>query len=251
MGGETISFRKNFGRLLSPWKHLVIFLGILAVTVIIKHGAAKFDVLAPQLAAWEIAALFHVLLVAQKLMQFRGFEFATKKFNSGVQRFVVNVIILFILLKLIAVIFETQIIQNGKLIVLIDLPDRAVMFENIIHFIAPYIIMMPLFFFFVVNLFAWRHVVKQARALGIYNTNQERYLAGLIKFVDAPVILPFIVMTLFVNAADWTFDDQTKNLVIGIIGCCLLVVSNLLTGVFDEHWSEVTANRRESNFDSV
>lgn len=236
---------QGFVERLSPWKPLGCFLLILSVTTLVKYWAAKVDWIAPPLAAWELAALVHVFLVAQKLMQFRGFEFATKKFNSRAQRLIINVIIGFIILKLIAVFFETQTHEADKLVPALRLPEKAAGFNHVVHFIAPYIVMMPLFFFFVVNCCVRRHVIKQARALGIDDTNQERYLAGLMKFVDAPVVLPFVVMVVYLKLVDRMFGTQVEDLVIGIIGCCLLIVSNLLTGVFDEHWSDVTKNRRE------
>jgi hypothetical protein len=236
---------QRFTRRLSPWMHLVVFMLILSVTTLLKYWAAMVDWIAPPLAAWELAALVHVFLVAQKLMQFRGFEFATKKFNSRVQRWVINVIIGFIFLKLIAIFFETQTHEAGIEVPALRLPEKAVVFNHAVHFIAPYIVMLPLFFFFAINCFARQHVIKQARALAINDTSQERYLAGLMKFVDAPVVLPFVVMVVYLKFVDRMFEKQTEDLVIGIIGCCLLIVSNLLTGVFDEHWSDVTKNRRE------
>lgn len=226
--------------------HLVVFVLILCSTILLECLASMIDWIAPPLAAWELAALVHVFLVAQNMMQFRGFEFATKEFNSRVTRWVLNVIGLFIILKLFAILFETRVRLDGeKIEQLLTLPATAKGFNHAVHFIAPYILMMPLFFFFAVNCFARWHVIKQARALGVPDTDQERYLAGLMKFVDAPVVLPFSVMFIYLKFVDRIFEPQTEALVFGIIGCCLLIVSNLLTGVFDEHWSDVAKNRRE------
>lgn len=232
---------------LSPWMHLLLFVGILSVTTLLKWLAVKIGWIVPELAAWELAALFHVFLVAQGLMQFRGFEFATKPFNSFVRKSVLNVIAFLIIpLKLLAILFETQLHEaDGSLVPAVRLPPKAEGFVHLIHYIGPYVVMLPLFFFFFVNFCVRRHVVKQASGLGIVGTNQERYLASLMKFVDAPVVLPFVIMVAYLKFADRIFESQTEDSVIGIIGCCLLVVSNLLTGVFDEHWSDVTKNRRE------
>lgn len=238
---------RRFSRRLSPWRHLVTFVLILCLTAVLKYFlTSKTDWIAPQLAAWESAALIHVFFVARKLMQFRGFEFATKKFNLGAKRCVLYVIFAFIILKLIAIAFETQIKRGEDDIApLATLHEQVSGFKHTIHSIAPYILMMPLFFFFAVNCFARRHVIRQARALGIPDTDQERYLAGLMKFVDAPVVLPFVVMFVYLRFVDRMFEPKIEDLVFGIIGCSLLIVSNLLTGVFDEHWLDVTQNRRE------
>jgi hypothetical protein len=226
--------------------HLIVFVGILMATTVLKFLMFKMEWIVPPLTAWELAALFHVFLVAQKLMQFGGFEFATKKFNLWAKRWVLNVIGVFIILKLIAIFFETQVIhEGGKADPLLMLPEKAKGFNAAVHFIAPYILMMPLFFFFAVNYFARRHVIKQARSLGEADTNQERYLAGLMKFVDAPVVLPFIVMFIYLKYMDRIVEPQTAGLIFGVIGCCLLIVSNLLTGVFDEHWLDITRHQRQ------
>lgn len=200
----------------------------------------------PPLAAWELAALVHVYLVALKLMQFRGFEFATKKFNSRAKTSVFNMLIIFIIVKLIAITLQTKVgLEGEKVVQLVTLAGSGVQIERAFIFIAPYILMMPLFFFFAVNWCAQRHVVRQARALGIEQTGQEKYLVGLMKFVDAPVVLPFLIMFLYLKFVDPMFGQQTDESVFGIIGCCLLIVSNLLTGVFDEHWSDLMKSRGE------
>lgn len=225
--------------------HLATFLLILCVTSSLKFLASSIDLIAPPLAAWELAALAHVYLVALKMMQFRGFEFATKRFNSCVKAIVLTGIGVLIVLKLTTVIFETQVkLETGEITQLVALSVKAKGFSGAIHGIAPYIILMPLGFFLVVNFFAWRHVTKQARTLGLHDTNQERYLAGLMKFVDAPVILPFVVLFVYLKL-DRIVDEHNEAMVLSVIGCCLLIVSNLLTGVFDEHWSNVTRNQYE------
>jgi hypothetical protein len=236
---------RNLIRLLSPWKHLMQFVVILSVTTSLKYLASSFDWIAPPLAAWELAALIHVYLVALKMMQFSGFEFATKKFNSRVKAIVLTGIGLLIALKFMCIVVETHFkLKSGELTELFNPSDKAKGLVDAVHAIAPYIILIPLGFFLVMNFCAWLHVTKQAGALGLHDTNQERYLAGLMKFVDAPVIFPFAILFFYLKL-DRIVDPTNEGMVFGIIGCCLLIVSNLLTGVFDEHWSDVTKNRRE------
>jgi len=218
---------------------------ILCVTIFFNHFLSKINWITPPLAAWELAALMHVFLVAQKMMQFRGFEYASRKFNVGIKKLVLNTIGFFVLLKLITVFFEMKVKLDGNNVVqLLTIPKKAEAFNQFIHFIAPYILIMPLLFFFMVNYFARRHVIKQANKLGKIYTYQERYLSGLLKFVDLPVVLPFFVIFIYLKVVDRIFEPKIEDLVFGIIGCCLLIVSNLLTGVFDDHWSEVEKHRR-------
>ena len=231
---------KAFINGLHPWMHLVQFVIILSIAWLFKHGLVTvLHWKVPALAAWELAALVHVFLVAQKLMEFQGFQFASKSFNSRVKRYLLNALGLLIPMKLLIVVFEMLELADYSL------PKEALGVVHAMHFIAPYVVMLPLFLFFVVNFVAWLHVGKQARELDIDETDQQRYLGALMKFVDAPVVLPFVVMVIYLKFMDRMVEKQSEDLVIGIIGCCLLIVSNLLTGVFHEHWADVTKNRRE------
>ncbi len=225
----------------SAWTHLIVFIVILVIASYLKFLSSYVGWQVPPLAAWEIAALVHVFLVAQKLMQFSGFEYASRKFNARIKSCVLNVIGIFILIKLTVIFFETKVVNSqGELIPLLEIQEDGKAFYVLIHGIAPYIPMMPLIFFFFVNYIALRHVKSQANKLGIKNTKQERYLVGLIRFIDAPVVLPFFVMLFYLKYVDTIFESAiNENMAIGIIGCCLLIVSNLLTGVFDDHWSSI------------
>jgi hypothetical protein len=232
-------------RQLLPWKHLLMFLVILCVTSSLKYLASRNGWIAPPLAAWELAALVHVLLVAMKMTNFGGFVFASKKFNSGIKILVLIVTILLIVLKLAVIIAVTEVKQkNGLPTPIINSSEPIKVFSDAVHTISPYIILIPLVFFLFVNFFSWLHVTKQAGTLGFHDTIQEQYLVGLMKFVDAPVVLPFAILFVYLKL-DRIVPPNNEGMVFGIIGCCLLIVSNLLTGVFDEHWSDVTKNRRE------
>ena len=236
---------RNLIRQLLPWKNLGTFLLILIVTSVLKNLAFLKGWIAQPLAAWELAAMFHVWLVASKMMKFSGFVFAKKSFNSRFKSIVVNVSFCLAVAKLIVVVALMQMVQqNGQKTQIINSVEELKGFSNTVHEVAPYIILMPLVFFLFANFCAWLHVTKQASLLGFHNTNQERYLVGLMKFVDAPVVLPFAILLTYFKF-DPIVDPSNKGMVFGIIGCCLLLVSNLLTGVFDEHWSDVTKNRRE------
>ncbi len=235
--------------------HLTAFVLVLCAAVAVKWLLRQAGVIVPSLAAWEMAALIHVYLVAQKTMDFRGFEFATKKFNSRFRRWVVNGICVFIFLKVATILVETHIpaaqtVKQGAIKPFVQVShvaesqeeagsqEVAEVLVSVTEALAPYILVLPLFYFFGFNWYARRHVIKQAKEFGLSETNQELYLSGLIKFVDLPVILPFLVMFAYLKL-DRLFDAETEALVFGVIGCSLLIVSNLLTGVFDEHWAQI------------
>ncbi len=230
---------------LLPLTHLLGFVLILLVLTAMKRWTIPDSWKVPPLAAWEFAALVHVFLVAQKMMDFRGFEYASKRFNSWIRRGVLNVIGLFILLKLATFFFETKTTdEKGILSPLVTLGSSAGGTVNqAIELVSPYILVMPLFFFFLVNVYARHHVIMRARQLRMLHTDQELYLTGLIKFVDLPVILPFSLMVGYLKL-DPVCGPDSEGLVVGIIGCCLLIVSNLLTGVFDEHWVSAAGRDR-------
>lgn len=245
---RSMTGSRKSGIRLTAWMHLIYFVMILACTTLLKIWMSNIDWIIPSLADWELAALVHVLFVAQRLIKFRGFEFASKRVNLGMKMLVLYAIIFFIILKLIAISFETQAkVEGGGVVPLLTLPSKAAGFTLAVHAVAPYILVLPLIFFFAVNFLARWHVIRQARKLGINDTVQERYLAGLMKFVDAPVVFPFAVMLVYLKFVNQMFEPRTEDLVISIIGCCLLIVSNLLTGVFDEHWSDMTRIRRVSS----
>ncbi len=247
--------RKVIMGAISSVSHLMIFVLVLGVAVAVKWVLERMGVRLPPLAAWEMAALIHVYLVAQKVMDFRGFEFASKKFNSRFRRWVVNGVFVFMFLKLATIIVETHfpapetvreigaepvshvsyVAESRKEA---DGHGLAGVLVNVIEGLSPYILVLPLFYFLGFNWYALTHVTKQAREFGLSETDQELYLKGLIKFVDVPVTLPFVVMFVYLKWEKF-FDAKTEALVFGVIGCSLLIVSNLLTGVFDEHWAQI------------
>lgn len=220
---------------LSPWSHFIGFLAILVAAIFLESVLRRFGWVAPPLAAWEIAALVHVFFVALSLVQFRGFQFATKRFNSLIPKLILFVVILAIVLKLFVIILESKVVQ-GNSYVPVTTFDSPI---SLAHFISPYIMVVPLFFFFFINCLAWNHVRRHSNTLGMYSTDQERYLVGLIRFVDLPVILTFSVMVLYLKAVgEAGAPKYDENYIVGIIGCSLLVVSNIMTGIFDQSWSD-------------
>jgi hypothetical protein len=228
----------------APGKHLMIFVVLLSLTTVLKSLVCHKGLVPPALAAWELAALLHVFLTAQKLMSFSGFSFASKRFNSVIKKVILNGSGGFVVLKLGAIALETQDTNKGKERLLM-LGASAKPLADTIHRIAPYILMLPLAFFFIINLVAFQNVRMNARSLSFPRTEQEEYLSGLIRFVDLPVLLPFVVMLVFLKWVDPVADKEASELIFGTVGCCLLIVSNLLAGVFDEHWSELRKERSE------
>jgi hypothetical protein len=237
-------FRKR-KRVLSPWKHFLQFLAILIITYTIKYAISLKGWIMPPLAAWEFAALSHVYLVALRMMRFRGFEFATKGFNNRVRSTVLTVIGFLIGWKFLSIVLETTLSHSGVPVVAATTASALEMaLRDATHAMSAYIIPAPLFFFLIVNLVARWHVRRHARALGFEQTDQERYLVGLTRFVDAPVVFPFVVLFVYLRI-DPVIEVSSESTVFEVIGCCLLIVSNILAGVFDDHWAEVIKIRRK------
>ncbi|MFG1690553.1 hypothetical protein ACGF5M_00110 [Gemmatimonadota bacterium] len=219
-------------------RHISQFLLFVGLATLGKWIANLKGFAPPELSAWEIAALLHLVVVAFGTVDDEHLEFATPTFDCWIKRVVLGGCGVFLLLKLLAVFLETkyQTPQDG-LEPLVTLAPNLQWLSQVLDGLTPYIIVMPLFFFLFVNVMAVLHVSRQVKKLGQTPARQVTYLRNLILFVDLPVVVPFSVLWVYL-LVDPVFDATTYPLAMGLVGCCLLVVSNVAAGMYHEYWGE-------------
>lgn len=214
--------------------HILQFLLFIVLSTAGKSVADARGFVAPDLSAWEIAALLHLLVVAFGTLDNEKIGFVSPQFERRIKQVILGGCGAFLFLKMAIVFLETkQRVEGGGLQPLVSLAPSVAGWAHALEALTPYVIVMPLFFFLLINVVLLWHVSRQATRLGFTDAYEVRHLRDLIYFVDLPVVVPFSVLWIYL-ILDPLLTPELYPLGMGLVGCCLLVVSNVAAGVFSD-----------------